>query len=113
MNGEIDRKGGKVHPFILLFISLILMGLSLAGSIVESINYLPLVPIGVGMFLLALSLLKKDMKNALSIASSGVFIIGIFLGFFFWGRPYIIMLLAIIGCIIVYIIITRVHSRKL
>lgn len=87
------------------------MGISLAGSIVESFNYLPFIPIGFGIFLLALSLLKKDMKNALRIASSGAFIIGIFLGVFLWGRIYINIFLIFVGCIIVYIVVTkRVHS---
>lgn len=87
------------------------MGISLAGSIVESFNYIPFTLIGLGIFLLALSLLKKNMTSALKIASSGAFIIGIFLGVFFWGRIYINIFLIFIGCIIVYIIITkRVHS---
>lgn len=111
MDVNINSKGGKSLPFLLLFISLILIGISLVGSIVESLNYIPFILIGLGIFLLALSLLKKDMKNALKIASSGAFIIGIFLGIFFWGRIYINIFLIFVGCIIVYIIVAkRAHS---
>lgn len=87
------------------------MGISLAGSIVKSFNYIPFILIGFGLFLLALSLIKKDMGKVLRIASSGSFIIGILLGAFFWGGSYIKIFLIFVGCIVVYIVITkRVHS---
>ncbi|MDI9395266.1 MAG: hypothetical protein QM426_07545 [Euryarchaeota archaeon] len=103
MDVNINSKGGKSLPFLLLFVSLILIGISIAGFIVESFNYIPFILIGLGIFLLALSLLKKDMENALKIASSGAFIIGILLGVFLWGGIYINIFLIFVVFIIVYI----------
>ena len=94
-------------------ISLIIMGISLTASIVDSVKHTPLVLMGFGIFLLALSAAKKKWANILKIASSAAFVIGIVLGAFFWGAYYIKIFLIFVGCMLVYIVIAKkIHSRK-
>lgn len=116
MDVNTNKRGGKLAPYLLLFISLIVIGISLTACIVDSFDHIPLVLVGIGLFLLVLSELKKGVATVLKIVSSAAFVIGIFLGAFFWGAGYIKMLLIFVGCmfiIIVYIVIAnRVRLRK-
>ncbi|NMX21530.1 hypothetical protein C5S30_03675 [ANME-1 cluster archaeon GoMg4] len=105
------NKKFKFFPLFIFFTSLAIIGVGIMGSIEESFKYLPYIAIGFGVLLLSLSMLKKEIV-ALEIASSAVFIIGIFLAAFLWGWAYIKILVVFLVCISIILVISIFIKRS-
>lgn len=104
---KTNTNGGKTLPYLLLFFSLIFIGAGLIGSIVESITYVPYIPLGIGFLFLAVFILKEKKNNILNISSLVAFAIAIILGVIYWKAAYIQFLIVFVVGFIIYVLFKR------